>query len=59
MPPTTICPGSYEKEGCYFIVLSRGFGEGEFNFWIETEVCHCVRMDSIPFVRHSFICMYM
>ncbi|XP_064386315.1 endoplasmic reticulum metallopeptidase 1-like isoform X1 [Halichondria panicea] len=37
VPPTTTCPGSYEKEGCYFIFLSRGFGEGEFTFWIETE----------------------
>ena len=38
IPPANFCPGSYQDRGCYFIFLARGFGNGEFEFWIETKV---------------------
>ena len=38
IPPPNACPGSHVDRGCYFIFQTRGFGDGTFNFWVETQV---------------------
>ena len=38
VPRANECPGSHAGRGCYFILYARGFGKGEFTFWIEVEV---------------------
>ena len=37
VPMPNTCPGSHQDRGCYFVFYARGFGQGEFSFWIETD----------------------
>lgn len=37
VPPPVNCPGSHEERGCHLIFHARGFGDGEFTFWMELE----------------------
>ena len=38
VPRATTCPGKFIERGCYFVFYSRGFGEGDFTFWVELQV---------------------
>ena len=60
IPPPNPCPGSHKDRGCHFIFQARGFGNGEFNFWIETEVSSTLLLSALvktSLLKKFLICL--
>ena len=60
VPRATTCPGKFIERGCYFVFYSRGFGEGNFTFWVELQVgiIICSFHSPAKIVHASFLHLY-